>query len=231
MAASDQSSSSKQREDLFQNDHYFPAFQDLGVDNSLDYRYWKQSSFGSYEYACTWCFVAEIVEDELSQMPFLRNRVHVRDRKGQDNIPIFFYPEGGTFDFQMLKRGHTICVVQAQQHYFLDMNIGLRIEYLDTVKVIPCGLDDLFALSKHYSQNANSCWGCGKTPSDEESSLKKCAVCKLACYCDKQCQTKDWKERHRVWCKAVPEFLKLTKIDYSKYVKDSLISVTGQRLW
>ena len=106
------------------------------------------------------------------------------------------------------------------------MSIGLRIECLDSVKVIPCGLSDLFALSKRYSQNANSCWECGKA-NDEESSLKKCAACKVACYCDKQCQTKDWKERHRVWCKAIPEFLKLTKIDYSKYTEDSLTSVTG----
>ena len=221
MAASDQSSSSKHREDLFQNEHYFPAFEDLGVDNALDLWYWKQSSFGCYEYAYTWCFVAEMVEVEISQIPFLRDRVHVRDRNGQDSIPVFFYPESGRFDLQMLKRGHTICVMQAQQHYFLDMSIGLRIECLDTVKVIPCGLSDLFALSKQYSQTTNSCWGCGKTASDERSSLKKCVACKLACYCDKQCQTKDWKERHKVWCKAIPEFLKLTKIDYSKYVDDS----------
>ena len=230
MATSDQSSCSKYREDILQNRHYFPAFRDLGEDNDLDLRYWQESSFGCYECAYTWCFVAEIVNDELSQIPFLRNRVNVRDRNGQDNINISFYPESGTFNFRTLKRGHTICVIQAQQHYFLDMSIGLRIECLDSVKVIPCGLSDLFALSKHYSQNANSCWECGKA-NDEESSLKKCAACKVACYCDKQCQTKDWKERHRVWCKAIPEFLKLTKIDYSKYTEDSLTSVTGQRLW
>ena len=231
MATSDLSTSSKYKEDIFQNERFFPAFQDLGVDNDLDLRYWKQSSFGSYKYTYTWCFVAEIEDDELSQIPFLRNRVHVRDRNGQGDINISFYPESGMFNYRALKRGHTICVMQAEQHYFLDRSIGLRIEHLDTVKVIPCGLSDLFALSKQYSQNANSCWRCSKTASDEGSSLKKCAACKLACYCDKQCQTKDWKERHKVWCKAIPEFLKLTRIDYSKYVKDSLTSVFGHRLW
>ena len=231
MAANTKPSAMRQKADTFQSEDYFPAFQDLGYENDLNPKYWQQTPFG-YDYAYTWCFVAEITDDEVSQIsgPMFRNRVYVRDRKGQGHIPIFFYPEGGKFDFRTLKRGHTICVIQAQQHLFADMTIGLRIEYLHTVKVIPCGLNDLFALSKHYSQNANSCWGCGKTPSDEESSLKKCAACQLACYCDKQCQTKDWKERHRVWCKAVPEFLKMTKIDYSKYDDSALVGVNG-RLW
>ena len=234
MATSTKPSATRHKADIFQNEDHFPAFRDLGYENDLNLKYWQPSTLGYYvyDYAYTWCFVAEITNDEVSQIPghMFRNRVYVQDRKGQDNIPISFHPEGGTFDFRTLKRGHTICVIQAELHLFLDMTIGLRIEGLDTVKVIPCGLNDLLALSKHYSQTTNSCWGCGKTASDEGSSLKKCAACKLACYCDKQCQTKDWKERHRVWCKAIPEFLKMTEIDYSDFDTSALIGVNG-RLW
>ena len=111
--------------------------------------------------------------------------------------------------------------MMAEQHYFLDRRIGLRIENLDTTKVIPCGLNDLFALSTFYSQSKSTCWGCGRKTADDNSEgaavldLKKCSACRTAKYCCRECQVKDWKERHRRWCKAMPEFLKLTKIDYS----------------
>ena len=68
----------------------------------------------------------------------------------------------------------------AEQHYFLDMTVGLRIESLNTIKVIPCGLSDLLALSKSYSQHSDSCWRCLKQ--DREGSLKKCVACKVARY-------------------------------------------------
>ena len=224
------SSASPDVKDILKSELHFPSFGNLGHENDLDYRYWKEDRRRStWVHACTWCFIAEITNDETAQIPFLRNRVFVRDRRGQDNIPISFYPESGFFDFKTLKKGHTVCVMVAEQHYFLDMTIGLRIESLDTIKVIPCGLNDLFALSTFYSQSKSTCWGCGrKKTADDDSEgaaaldLKKCSACRTAEYCCKQCQVKDWKERHRRWCKAMPEFLKLTKIDYSKYDERAL---------
>ncbi len=212
--------------DTLKNELYFPSFRELGDENDLDERYWKEDYWtGHWVYACTWCFLAEITNDDNSQIPFLRNRVIVRDRSGRDNIPIFFYPEGGSFDFKTLKNGHTVCVIQAQRHHFLDLSIGLRVEDLDTVKVIPCGLDDLFALSTFYSECKNACWACGKKNGDTTAvDLKKCSACHTAQYCCKDCQVKDWKERHRRWCKAMPEFLKLTKIDYNTYNEHALFS-------
>ena len=219
------SSTSADVEDILKNEFYFPSFRDLGTDNDLDFRYWKEDRTGTWVQACTWCFLGEITNDELSQVPFLRNRVFVRDRRGEDDIPISFYPERGFFDFKLLKKGHTVCVMLAERHHFLDMTTGLRIESLDTIKVIPCGLDDLFTLSTFYSQCKNACWACGKKASgDGEGAvgLKKCGACHTAQYCCKQCQVKDWKERHRRWCKALPEFLKMTKIDYSTYNEHAL---------
>ncbi len=222
--------SSSDVKDILKNKLYFPSFRNLGDENDLDDRYWKEDYHtGVWVQACTWCFLAEITNDETSQIPFLRNRVFVRDHSGRDNIPISFYPERGLFDFKTLRKGHTICALLAEQHYFLDMTIGLRVEGLDTVKVIPCGLDDLFALSTFYSECKNACWACGKkaTADTSEASataadLKKCSACHTAQYCCKDCQVKDWKERHRRWCKAMPEFLKLTKIDYTTYNEHAL---------
>ena len=222
--------------DIMKNLRYFPSFDDLGDENDLDDRYWmeKNPKTRLWAQACTWCFLGEITNDETSQMPFWRNRVLVRDRNGKDNIPVSFYPDRGfPFNYRTLKKGHTLCVMLAEQHYFLDTTIGLRIESLDLVKVIPCSLEDLFAISAVHSRCLNACWACGKTADgDGEAAmdLKRCAACHTAKYCCKQCQITDWKERHRRWCKAMPEFNRLVKIDYSIYNEDAMFGLFG-RIW
>jgi len=42
------------------------------------------------------------------------------------------------------------------------------------------------------------CWNC-EVDQDEEIKLKKCAGCKRARYCSKECQEKDWSE-HKLLC-------------------------------
>ena len=218
----------KPGEDFLQNTFHFPSFRDLPHENEIEEGYWKCDDTGVFVPACTWFFMAEITYDECSQIPFLRNRVAVRDRVGHEEIPIYFYPEEGFFDFKTLKKGSTILVANGQKHNFLDLSIGLRIEQLDTVSVAPCSMGDLFSLSQTYHENKGTkCWACGETSvvagsSSEAASssveeLKKCGACKVACYCCKECQTKHWKERHKRSCKAMPIFTKLTKIDYTKH--------------
>ena len=82
--------------------------------------------------------------------------VVVRDRRGQGSIV--------NVTSRLFKK-LPYCV--AERHIFLDKTIGLRIEGLDTVKVIPCGLDDLLALSTAYSQNEDVCWACEKKKIEE----------------------------------------------------------------
>lgn len=165
-----------------------------------------------YKHACTWLFLGEIIDDELALISFLRNKVFVRDRSGRDNINISFYPETGYFDFRQLKKGHTICVLFAEQHHFLDQSVGLRIERLDNVHVFPLGLNELFSLSSTYAKcNNTSCWSCGKSAAN--GMKKKCGSCKVAYYCDKTCQADDWRKCHRKWCKAMTLFLFIAKAD------------------
>ncbi len=213
--------------DIFANEFYFPAFHDLGHEHDINLDRWYERSPGCLSRACTWCFLGEITNDECSQIPgaMFRNRVFVKDRSGRE-IRILFYPETGHFDFTTLRNGHTICVMLAEQHYFMDMTVGLRIEALDLVKVIPCSLNDLLELSSTYSKccDPSVCWHCGRR-SDHE--LKKCAACRVARYCDRECQTGDWKSRHRRWCKAMPEFIKMARIDYSQFDSEALIGDHG----
>ena len=226
----------KPGEDILQNTHHFPSFANLPEENDLDLDYWKESGFHRFVPACTWFFMAEITYDELALVPFLRNRVLVRDRDGKDDIPISFYPEDGYFNFRSLKKGHTVFVIQAEKHHFLDMTIGLRIEDLSSIFVVPCDMKELLSLSAIYHERKDTqCWSCKKkrkvkekdnttssTPpgasgSSVQVQLLKCAACRVARYCGKECQIKDWKACHRKHCKVMPYFLRLTRIDYSKY--------------
>jgi hypothetical protein len=207
--------------DMLQNRLHFPTFSSLPYDHHIDERYHVlDKRMGVYMKGKTWCFLGEIYNDELSQHPFLRNRVYLTDRDGFSPVPVFFYPESGYFDYSQLRNGRTLAVLYAEYHHFLDGQIGLRIENLDTVTVLNCRLEQLFSLSAHYwsHKGKEKCWTCGKNVSAEE--LKKCARCKVAKYCDKNCQKKDWTERHKVWCRVMPEFLTIASFDYDVY-KDS----------
>lgn len=202
------------KKDILANARDFPPFCDLPTDNELDMDYYEESPNGVWVCSRTWCFIAEIVDDGLAPpIPILRRRVVVRDRIGEE-LPIYFYPECGAFDYSTLKNGRTVAVMAAERHHFLDLTIGLRIENLDTIKVVNCRLEELFAMSKSYANYGEKrCWQCGEERPAEE--IKKCGSCRCARYCDKQCQTKDWKGNHRKWCKALPFFMRLASIDYT----------------
>ena len=44
------------------------------------------------------------------------------------------------------------------------------------------------------------CCSCCKKPG---KSLRSCAKCKTAKYCSKECQTQDWKEKHKLHCQEI----------------------------
>ena len=224
-------------EDFLQNTFHFPSFKELPCEGQLVKAYWKQNKKKGLTPACTWFFMGEITNDEYSQVSFLHNRVLVSDREGQDNVPIAFYPEKGFIDYKMLKNCNTIFVASAQQHNFLDSTIGLRVEDLNTVSIAPCTIEEMFALSQTYHEcKETRCWWCGAgvcpscvatgraSSNDGEEGLKKCSACKVARYCSKECQYYDWKEGGHKWCcKAMPIFLKLTKINYTKFDTTALL--------
>ena len=225
----------KAGEDFLQNTFHFPPFRYLPRENGTEEGYWRKSFSGTLNPGCTWFFMAEITNDRESQNLHDHNIVSVRDRANQWSIPIFFYPKDGDFDFKTLKNGSTILVTNGLKHTFFDDSIGLRIEHLDTVSVVPCSMSELQQLSKLYHERKNvKCWWCDPSPSTTTSAehvamaiegLKRCAACRTACYCSKDCQEKHWKKEHKRSCKAVPLFHKLAAIDYTKYDNSSLLSL------
>ena len=267
----------KPGDDFLKSLFHFPSFRNLPHENDIPDEYFVPDYRGVYVIACVWFFMGEIVNDEFSQISFLRNKVYVKDREGSQ-CPISFYPERGYFNFKSLKKGCTILVTNGQQHNFLDMSVGLRVEDLATVAVAPCEMSHLLKLSDSYHTRKDaSCWCCGKqdtlvssSPEQNKTSssaaaaatgtaptasaastatasattaaasattdaasattaaavhgsvLKKCAACKMARYCSKECQKKDWALGHKKSCKAVPLFQKLTQIDFNKVDDRSL---------
>lgn len=47
---------------------------------------------------------------------------------------------------------------------------------------------------------------CFNTEKHDTPSFARCARCKLAHYCCKECQVKDWKDRHRQVCQEGADF-------------------------
>lgn len=77
------------------------------------------------------CFLAEIQQCD----GFLRYRTVVKDRDDKECI-VAFYPDSyDKFDFKKLKEGHTLAIMNAYQHNFLDGSHGVRVEDMDDVRV------------------------------------------------------------------------------------------------
>ena len=200
--------------DLLQNSYFVVAFKDVPKEEDVEKR--------GRDY---WLFMAEITNGVHSHISgqLCRGQVLVCDRTGKGNIPVYFHPTSGkqVLDFTASK-GHTLFVMQAKKRYFQDGTApGIIIEELATIMVVPCAMQDLLALSALYYERKNEkCWSCGKNKQEEQISvankggsdsvkLLRCGVCQVAYYCDRKCQTIDWKERHRRWCKVMPKYMEL----------------------
>lgn len=78
----------------------------------------------------------------------------------------------------------------------MDMTTNDRGVAVFLNKEVPCGcLDKLSA--------DGVCVNCLKDVDPKKGPIKRCARCKIASYCSKECQMADWK-RHRVECTELP---------------------------
>ena len=209
----------KKKKSLFSDHRTFPRFLDLPRDDDICAsfkEYYRLGQRSTIERARTWCFLAEII---TVTAPFSTPVLHhflVRDRTGKE-LPVYFYPECGSFDYTELRVGRTVAILFAERHDFLDLSMGVRIENLDTLRVINCSLSDLFEISRCHARNGEErCWNAECEEVKPPDTIMKCGSCRCARYCNKECQTKDWTERHKRWCKALPMFLKLVTMDYTR---------------
>jgi hypothetical protein len=113
-------------------ERYFPTFGALPGEHDLDLDYYQTTNGYSFKPRQHWCFLGEI----LSMDDFMRIRLWVQDRQGVE-VPISFYTDDRGYDLpaESIKKGNTIAVLYAEQHPFLDLSVGIRVEVVCSVKV------------------------------------------------------------------------------------------------
>ncbi|KAK0743501.1 hypothetical protein B0T18DRAFT_490216 [Schizothecium vesticola] len=180
---------------------HLPDFANLPHENELDTDFFGTTDGFRYSPRKHWCFLAEI--DSIEN--FIRLRLIVKS--GGARVPIAFYTDdrGAGFASQA-NRGYTVAVLYAEQHPFLDMTTGMRVEEEQTVKIIPMTLAELLALSDRVGKysipqgDGMNCHGCD----ERKASLMKCGRCSMFWYCDKTCQTHGWANKgNKNDCKVI----------------------------
>ena len=164
----------------------------------------------------TWCFVAEIVSDALSQESVLGHRVEVRDLAG-DIRSILFYPDENAsyFDWQQLKAGSTIFIRYAQRCFFSDLATeAIKCEDPAFVKVIPASIDTLLWISQSFG--SQTCQACNGSLSNLGGSVTKCESCHVASYCSQQCCISHMPS-HRSYCLLCHELSSVLNIDFDRF--------------
>ncbi|KAF9582587.1 hypothetical protein BGW38_011001 [Lunasporangiospora selenospora] len=163
---------------LFEQKHLL-AFEDLPGENDIDDRYHRMQDGHLLVNRIHWCFMAEIVEVGT----FIRVRLLVRDRKGQE-IPIAFHLDNDTpINPMIFTKGSTIFILYADQHYFADGTVGIRVEYGQHVLVMQHSMSDIL---KAQSVTPGECQKCQKPAGS------RCAKCHKATYCSRECQVSHW---------------------------------------
>ena len=58
---------------------------------------------------------------------------------------------------------------------------------------------------------------CDKGWDHQSNKLRKCKNCRMVCYCNRICQKKDWKTKHRTECKGFKVFRQRCKRNAAIY--------------
>ncbi|KAG1788485.1 uncharacterized protein HD556DRAFT_1245130 [Suillus plorans] len=132
---------------LLRNNINFPTFSDLPHEYHVDPTYYVE---GPYRIVPRqhWCFLGEIV----GSYGLFRVLLRVKDKGGQVvTIGLYTDDRGHTLTPQ-IKQGHTVAVLYGEQHGFLDMTVGIRVEEPSIIKIIPCSLEQLLKASDDACQ-------------------------------------------------------------------------------
>ena len=106
------------------------AFYGASLDDDEFFLSWSRLASPSEDF---FCFLGEIQQCD----GFGRFRCIVKDVEGKE-VVVAFYPDSydsDEFDFKQLKRGHTLAIMNATQHQFLDGTHGVRVEEMGFVHV------------------------------------------------------------------------------------------------
>ncbi|KAI2611901.1 hypothetical protein GGR54DRAFT_643143 [Hypoxylon sp. NC1633] len=178
----------------FKDREFFPSFRGCSWEDVQDTETNRKH----------WCLLGDIIQADT----FIRPRIVARDNQGNQFV-VAFYPDNPNDMPRLLKNfkvGNTIAIFYAVAHQFLDGTTGVRVE--DSDKIIPLNLGDTMKMNQDVIDytpaegHPPKCHACDET----KASLDICSRCTLFRYCDKDCQTKAWKEKgHQKFCKVLKD--------------------------
>ena len=112
---------------------HFPTFTSLPEDSDINLRYFDEYS-GVYEPVKHWCLLAEIVEP----IPYLRPMFTAKDKAGKEFLVTLYLDNDVSLpDFwhKYCKPGNVVAIMYACSHLFMDGQMGIRVEEVETIKV------------------------------------------------------------------------------------------------
>ncbi|EKM76298.1 hypothetical protein AGABI1DRAFT_122698 [Agaricus bisporus var. burnettii JB137-S8] len=184
----------------------FPNFTQLPYDNDYDVTFYKEDAeSGILRPRHHWCFLVEITEI----VPWLRPMYYAKDIDGQSVFIAFHTDDRSPHIARECKVGDTMAIMYAQSHAFMDGKIGIRVESHDYVKLLHCSLEKVLDVGEALI--SKSCHVCDKP------AKSQCVNCAMK-YCNKECQTADWKLRHKEECNIIGRcFLRWRCFDWWKF--------------
>ncbi|KAI8872123.1 hypothetical protein GQ42DRAFT_161523 [Ramicandelaber brevisporus] len=164
-----------------------------------------------------WCYMGEI----LQVVSYGRVVLKVRDIDGTVILVAFYIDNDKDLNLRELVRGSTIFIRYAHQHYFLDGNVGIRIEDLETVLVLPYSMKTI--LEAHHTIAKGGRKVCNKCKAKDCTLC--CGKCKTA-YCSRDCQVDDWAS-HKPLCGVLKATLPITSLDHTSFEEFRLFTSVG----
>lgn len=156
-----------------------------------------------------WCFLIELHESlaprTWSGFTTFGEKVVLKFDNDNDEKPT-------TFSWSDLKSGHTVAILYAEKYD----KIQIIESNLDSCYIFKTNFIDLFDEARHILNDADfnakeeksACFGCGITC----ENISRCANCKLAKYCSRECQSKCWKASHKKMCSQSETLLKMVSL-------------------
>ncbi|KAG6304580.1 hypothetical protein E4U45_001360 [Claviceps purpurea] len=153
-----------------------------------------------------WCFLGEILKDNLFIIPMSIEVIDMYNNKTQ----VHFYTTklGGTeLEPHHQRPGSTVAILNATQYEFQFGPPAIRHKDKRMLKIFPLPLAQILALehevrsfSTPQNNDSRRCHGCGKIAIS--SSMQRCAKCWSFWYCNKDCQMVGWITKgHKLNCK------------------------------
>lgn len=142
-----------------------------------------------------------------------------------DQIHVYFVSEKEerpvTFSWNDIKEGNTIVILYPEQKIFpngdsliIETNLDSCFIFKESLEMVKQEANSLFLDAELMAKNEiSSCFSCGYS-NKSYSTFIRCAHCKLAKYCSKECQSYSWQESHKRLCSQDETLLRLSALPF-----------------